>query len=129
MQFNASLSAFSIVMAVYIIIWSIACVALSPGAIMHTGKEDPGEVVADEAAGQAVCYLAIPLAMTGPWTAAGAWIIAVSGFLLFRIFDIIKPWPANQLEKLPQGWGILADDLMAGAYAGICLYAGCLWLG
>jgi phosphatidylglycerophosphatase A len=54
----------------------------------------------------------------------------VLGFLLFRLFDIFKPWPARRLEKLPKGWGILADDLLAGVYSGaallICLK---LWIG
>jgi undecaprenyl-diphosphatase len=49
-------------------------------------------------------------------------ITAVLGFLLFRLFDIAKPWPIHKLEKLPRGWGILADDLLAGVYAGIVLF-------
>lgn len=52
------------------------------------------------------------------------WSISIAGFLLFRIFDIIKPWPANKLENLPAGWGILADDLAAGVYAAIALIVG-----
>jgi len=51
-------------------------------------------------------------------------IITVAGFILFRLFDIIKPWPCKKLEKLPAGWGILADDLMAGFYAAIVLMIG-----
>jgi phosphatidylglycerophosphatase A len=43
------------------------------------------------------------------------------GFLLFRFFDILKPWPIRKFEKLPKGWGILSDDLLAGVYAGIVL--------
>jgi phosphatidylglycerophosphatase A len=49
-----------------------------------------------------------------PWTAG-------IGFVLFRIMDIVKPYPARQLEFLPGGWGIIADDLMAGIYANLCL--------
>jgi phosphatidylglycerophosphatase A len=48
---------------------------------------------------------------------------AVAGFLLFRVLDIVKPWPARQLESLPGGFGIMADDLMAGAYGNILLFA------
>jgi phosphatidylglycerophosphatase A len=49
------------------------------------------------------------------------WVIAAAGFVLFRIFDIAKPWPIRKLEKFPAGWGILADDLMAAVYAWIVL--------
>ena len=45
----------------------------------------------------------------------------VAGFLLFRLFDIAKPFPCRRLEKLPGGWGVMADDWMAGVYAAICL--------
>jgi phosphatidylglycerophosphatase A len=79
-------------------------------------REDPGPVVIDEVAGQLVT-----LFMTG----AGLY-GAIIGFFAFRLFDIIKPWPARQLEDLPGGLGIMADDLMAGVY-GWVLVAGILW--
>lgn len=79
-------------------------------------REDPGPVVIDEVAGQLVT-----LFMTG----AGLY-GAIIGFFVFRIFDIIKPWPARQLEDLPGGVGIMADDLMAGVY-GWLVVAGILW--
>ena len=47
---------------------------------------------------------------------------ATGGHQKYRLFDIVKPWPARQLEGLPEGWGILADDLMAGVYAGAALW-------
>ena len=47
--------------------------------------------------------------------------IVIFGFFLFRLFDTVKPWPSYRLEELPAGWGILADDLMAGVYAGLGL--------
>jgi phosphatidylglycerophosphatase A len=50
-------------------------------------------------------------------SAPGAWQVLLLGFLLFRFFDIVKVWPANALEGLPAGWGIVADDLMAGIYS------------
>lgn len=112
----------AIVMGVLLIWGSFVCVALAPAAMAATGNKDPGEVVADELAGQAVCFLAVPFMAVQSMTAVQIWMIAVSGFLLFRVFDIIKPWPANRLEGLPNGWGILADDLMAGLYAGLCLW-------
>lgn len=79
-------------------------------------REDPGPVVIDEVAGQLVT-----LFMTG----AGLY-GAIIGFFVFRIFDIIKPWPARQLEDLPGGVGIMADDLMAGVY-GWLVVTGILW--
>lgn len=81
------------------------------------GKEDPGLVVVDEVAGQ---WMALAGAATLDWP---AWLGA---FLLFRAFDIWKPAPVRQLERLPGGWGVLADDLMAGLYAALVLWAaGC----
>ena len=61
--------------------------------------------------------------------AGSAAIITIAGFLLFRFFDILKPFPCRRLEKLPKGFGILADDLMAGVYAAIVLQTGIrFWL-
>jgi phosphatidylglycerophosphatase A len=80
-------------------------------------REDPGYVVIDEVAGQLVTYLLLDL----------SWIGITIGFLLFRVFDIIKPWPAGKLESLHGGWGIMADDLMAGVYGWIVL-AGLIWM-
>ena len=89
----------------------------SPGVIKATGKTDPREVVADELAGQAVAFLA-----AGFFAAeSNGAILGLVGFLAFRFFDILKPPPCCQLEKLPAGFGILADDLMAGVYAAIVL--------
>jgi len=113
-----------LVMAALTVLGSLVCVALAPGAIAATGKEDPGEVVADELAGQSVCYLIAPLVISGASASTHTWLVALAGFLLFRLFDIFKPWPARQLEGLPAGWGILADDLMAGVYAAIALWGG-----
>ena len=106
----------SIVMLVLILAGSVICVKFAGAAITATGKNDPGEVVADEFAGQAVTFLAV-----GTVPAGGICVTVIIGFLLFRFFDILKPWPIRKLEKLPGGWGILADDLMAGVYAGIIL--------
>ena len=49
------------------------------------------------------------------------WPGLIAGFFLFRLFDIVKPWPARRLEKLPRGWGIVVDDLVAGVYALVAL--------
>lgn len=111
-----ALTANTIAMGLLIVIGSFVCVKYAPSVIVATGKKDPGEVVADELAGQAVTFLGA--SATG---VKEILIVAAAGFLLFRLFDIVKPSPARNLEKLPAGWGILADDLMAGVYAAIVL--------
>lgn len=114
---HISAAAISIVMVVLAALGSFVCVKFAAAAIEATGKKDPGEVVADEFAGQAVTFLAI--FQTIP--ANHIFTIAMLGFLIFRFFDITKPWPIRKLEKLPHGWGILADDLLAGMYAAVLL--------
>jgi phosphatidylglycerophosphatase A len=76
--------------------------------------KDPQIVVIDEVLGQWV-------ALAGAQDLTPA--MYVAAFALFRVFDIWKPWPVRQLEALPGGWGINADDLMAGAYAAMVLFA------
>ena len=108
----------------------VMCGLVAPAAIAATGKTDPREVVADELAGQAVTFLAIPFFIPVILTTGQLCIITSGGFLLFRLFDIVKPWPIRKLEKLPKGWGILADDLMAGVFAAIVLLIVIfLWMG
>ena len=90
------------------------------GAIVATrvanfiGKKDPQIVVIDEVSGQYLTYL-LALAPTN-------WKYLLLGFILFRGFDVRKPFPARQAEALPGGWGIMADDWMAGIYAAIGLW-------
>lgn len=83
-------------------------------AIERFERKDPSQFVLDEFAGQWVALLWLPLATTG--LKQFAWVVGVQ-FVLFRIMDVIKPPPARQLERLPTGWGVLCDDLMAGFYA------------
>lgn len=92
-------------------------------AIIHYGRKDPKPFVLDEFAGQWVALLFLPIGLqASPWPLA----LAVgSQFLLFRFFDIWKPPPARQLEQLPDGWGVLCDDLFAGLYANLAGQA--LW--
>jgi len=71
------------------------------------GKKDPSHVVIDEVAGQLVTLIAVPI----------GWKPLLAGFILFRAFDILKPPPIRQLERLPEGTGIVVDDLGAGVYA------------
>jgi phosphatidylglycerophosphatase A len=105
------------VMVFFIIAGSWVCVQYAPAVIAVTGKKDPGLIVADEVAGQAITMLVI--AMIGLFQGLDICKSMALGFLLFRLFDILKPWPCKRLEKLPAGVGILADDLMAGVYGGI----------
>lgn len=72
-----------------------------------SGKKDPQCVVIDEVAGQFITFIAIPL----------SWKSLLLGFILFRGFDIVKPPPIRRLEKLPEGTGIVVDDVAAGIYA------------
>lgn len=76
----------------------------------ESGRKDPGLVVIDEAAGQLIALIAIP----------ADWRHAALSLLLFRAFDILKPPPVRQLERLPQGTGIMLDDVAAGVLALLC---------
>lgn len=76
------------------------------------GRRDPGQIVADEVAGYLVTMILIPPTA----------INIVAGFFLFRLFDIVKPPPVRSLEKLPRGWGVVIDDVAAGAYACVCMH-------
>jgi len=81
------------------------------------GVADPGVVVIDEVVGMLITLAFMPLGWGG----------VLAGFVLFRLFDIIKPYPCGRAERLPGGWGIMADDVLAGAYANIVLRVAC-WL-
>ena len=109
-------------MAALIVLGAVACVTCAPAAISALGKIDPSEVVADEFAGQALAYLVIPLLLPADLSLKQCCFVTGLGFLLFRVFDITKPWPIKKLEQFPDGWGILADDLLAGVYAAVVLY-------
>jgi phosphatidylglycerophosphatase A len=76
-------------------------------AARESGRHDPSFVVIDEVAGQWIALLFCPV----------SWPHALIALALFRLFDITKPPPARQLERLPAGWGIVFDDVAAGLYA------------
>jgi phosphatidylglycerophosphatase A len=76
-----------------------------------TGIEDNGIIVIDEIAGQLVALLLVGKSLK--WLAIG--------LILFRLFDIIKPFPARQSESLKSGWGVMTDDIIAGVYTAVCL--------
>jgi phosphatidylglycerophosphatase A len=73
----------------------------------ESGREDPGHVVIDEVAGQLIALIALP-SVPG---------YAILGLILFRAFDIFKPWPIRRFEALPHGTGIMMDDVAAGLFA------------
>jgi phosphatidylglycerophosphatase A len=77
----------------------------------HFQRTDPGQVVIDEVMGMLVTLFMNPVGWAG----------AFGAFLLFRLFDVIKPFPANRLERLPGGVGVMADDGMAAVYANVAL--------
>jgi phosphatidylglycerophosphatase A len=79
----------------------------------HFQADDPGPVVLDEVVGMLLTLWLIPVGWPG----------AFAGFLLFRAFDIVKPYPARQLERLHGGLGVMADDVMAAVYANLALRA------
>jgi len=95
--------------AVLVVALFFVGVAVSKIAADEIGRPDPGRVVIDEVCGQLIALAFLPPG----WLAAGL------AFALFRVFDIIKPWPIRRLEKLPGGWGIMADDVGAGIAAAI----------
>lgn len=92
-------------------------VFVSTRVVARLQLKDPGVIVWDEVIGFMITMLWVPVT---PLSLA-------LGFVLFRVFDIVKPPPAGQLERLPHGWGVMADDAMAGVYAGLVLW-GVLWL-
>ncbi len=104
--------------------WQMALIGVIAAGLFATGvwaageaekvfaRIDPGQVVIDEVVGQMVTLLARP-------RASWKWLLA--GFLLFRAFDIIKPFPARRAERLHGGWGIMLDDGIAGVYGLVVL--------
>ena len=72
---------------------------------------DPGIIVIDEIAGMLVALIALPKTL----------VIVIAAFILFRVFDIFKPFPVKNAQKLPAGWGIMADDVVAGVLSNVVL--------
>ena len=75
--------------------------------------KDPSQAVVDEVIGQLIVFLFVPFDIS--------WKLILAGFLLFRLFDIWKPYPIDSLQNLPAGIGVCADDILAGVYGGVCL--------
>lgn len=102
-------SAVAVSLAVFILIGIWA----SGRSVPLLGNSDPSQAVVDELIGQFITFLFVPFGLS--------WPLILAGFLLFRLFDIWKPFPINDLQILPGGIGVCADDIVAGVYAGICL--------
>ncbi len=96
---------------------AVTLIGIAPATVVEreSGVEDPGFVVIDEVAGQMIALIAVPL----------VWKYMIASFILFRGFDILKPFPLRRLEKLPRGTGIMMDDVGAGLYALVLIQ---LWL-
>jgi len=99
--------------AAWIVVATALCVLLTPEVEKDVGKKDPGVIVMDEVAGYWATLIAIPEPRLTHFAAA---------FFLFRLLDIVKPWPAGLLERLPSGWGVALDDVMAGLYGAAILF-------
>jgi phosphatidylglycerophosphatase A len=106
-----------LVEAVVIATVFVAGVWASTRAETVLGTIDPGPVVIDEVLGMLLTLAWLPLSLTG----------AFVGFVLFRILDVVKPFPAGRFEQAPRGWGIMLDDAMAGMYGQLALRL-CTWV-
>ena len=103
---------FNLYVAIFAIASTLIGIPASTIVARESGLKDPSLVVVDEVAGQAIALLAAP---------EFGWKYAVAAFILFRAFDIVKPPPVRQLERLPRGWGIMMDDVAAGILACVLL--------
>ena len=113
--FHASLGWGRISFLALTVLWLAPAIWASTRAARISGRKDPGFVVVDEVLGQ---WLTLLGATTLSWKNF------LAAFILFRVFDIWKPWPIRRIERLPEGYGIVCDDLAAGLYGALILYIG-----
>jgi phosphatidylglycerophosphatase A len=119
---NASHTALIAGAIVYAAVATLVGIPAATAIARARGKKDPQQVVIDEVAGQMIALIAAPL----------TWKAFLAAFILFRAFDMTKPFPIRRLEHLPEGTGIVVDDLGAGIYALIVmqlLLHYTVWLG
>jgi phosphatidylglycerophosphatase A len=100
-------------LVVSIVVVTIAGIWAGSRTEALAGRKDPGKIVVDEVAGQLIASL--PLVFFRQWSIAAV----IVSFVLFRFFDIVKPYPANRLQELEGGLGVMCDDLVAGVYAAV----------
>lgn len=109
-QIAAGIHALNLVLFLLLTLLGVWAAGRSTEIFRH---KDPKQAVVDEVIGQLITFLFIPFTFS--------WKYILAGFLLFRLFDIWKPYPIDYLQGLPTGIGVCADDLLAGVYAGTCL--------
>jgi phosphatidylglycerophosphatase A len=109
-QLTAWLHAFNAILFLLFCLLGIWAASRSTKLFKH---KDPSQTVVDEVIGQLLTFLFVPFGLS--------WHFVLAGFLLFRLFDIWKPYPIDSLQNLPVGIGVCADDILAGIYAGVCL--------
>jgi phosphatidylglycerophosphatase A len=103
------------------LVLGVAILLVTPLAIWASGEaekelgHDAHPIVIDEVAGMLVAVIAVPHASSSPL------LLLAAAFLLFRIFDIVKPFPIGRAQRLPGGWGVVADDLLAGVATNLAL--------
>lgn len=113
---GASMATVNAVISILLLIFCLTGIWASGRAIPLLGNKDPHSAIVDELMGQFITFCFIPFGL--------GWPFIIAGFLLFRLFDIWKPFPIDSLQNLPGGIGVCADDIVAGVYAGVCLAAG-----
>ena len=101
------------VVLVLIFAFTVAGIWAATRTEQLSGKKDPGKVVVDEVAGQFIALF--PLTLFPRWST----LAVIVSFILFRFFDIVKPYPANRLQELKGGAGVMFDDLVAGVYGAV----------
>jgi phosphatidylglycerophosphatase A len=107
----------NLVMLALLVLACVGCVAMGKFAEQAFGCKDPGQVNLDEVAGQSLALLLMPVSIAAH--TGRLWVVVLTAFVAFRLFDILKPPPIRRLEELPHGWGVLMDDLLAGVYANV----------
>jgi phosphatidylglycerophosphatase A len=109
-QVTAWIHVFNLILLLLFCLLGVWAASRATGLFKH---KDPQQTVVDEVIGQLLTFLFVPFGLS--------WHFIVAGFLLFRLFDIWKPYPIDSLQNLPAGIGVCADDILAGVYAGTCL--------
>lgn len=115
--FSNTLAPNSLLLISVVVAIAVTLIGIPPATVVEreSGIEDPGFVVIDEVAGQMIALIGVPM----------VWKYMIASFILFRGFDIVKPFPLRRLEMLPRGTGIMMDDVGAGLYALVLMQ---LWL-
>ena len=110
-----AIPAYSLIVVVLVAIVAVTCVGTWAATRTEqlSGRKDPGKVVVDEVAGQFIALF--PLTLFTNWST----LAVIVSFILFRFFDIVKPYPANKLQELNGGAGVMLDDLVAGMYGAV----------